>query len=82
MITLELGINVVNGDTMRERAFVAAFHGFLDTIRDGHPKTPILITSPIICPIAEIDQVQRSSEAMVLGTPRSGHRTYPRERSP
>ena len=52
-ISLELGINVINGDTMRERAFIPAFHGFLDTVRDGHPETPILIASPIICPIAE-----------------------------
>jgi hypothetical protein len=52
-ISLEVGINVLNGDTMRERAFVAAFHGFLDTIRDGHPETPILVITPIICPVAE-----------------------------
>jgi hypothetical protein len=52
-ISLELGINVVNGDTMRERVFVPAFHGFLDTVRDGHPETPVLVVSPIVCPVAE-----------------------------
>ncbi|GAA1748884.1 SGNH/GDSL hydrolase family protein [Nonomuraea bangladeshensis] len=52
-ISLELGINVVNADSLRERAFVPAFHGFLDTIRDGHPTTPILIVTPIVCPVAE-----------------------------
>ncbi|MFI7341020.1 SGNH/GDSL hydrolase family protein [Streptomyces sp. NPDC050085] len=52
-ISLELGINVVNHDSMRERAFVSAFHGFLDTVRDGHPDTPILILTPITCPTAE-----------------------------
>ncbi|MEV6348303.1 SGNH/GDSL hydrolase family protein [Actinoplanes sp. NPDC051851] len=52
-ISLELGINIVNSDSMRERAFVPALHGFLDTIRDGHPDTPIVIISPIICPAAE-----------------------------
>ncbi|MFF1440275.1 SGNH/GDSL hydrolase family protein [Streptomyces sp. NPDC058295] len=52
-ISLELGINVHNADSMRERAFVPAFHGFLDTIRDGHPSTPVLIISPIVCPAAE-----------------------------
>lgn len=52
-ISLKLGINVVNGDTMRERAFASAVHGFLDTVRDGHPRTPILVISPIICPVAE-----------------------------
>ncbi|MEU9158006.1 SGNH/GDSL hydrolase family protein [Streptomyces sp. NPDC048417] len=52
-ISLELGINIVNGDTMRERTFVPAFHGFLDTVRDGHPKTPVLVISPIVCPAVE-----------------------------
>lgn len=52
-ISLKIGINVVNGDTMRERTFVPAVHGFLDTIRDGHPTTPIAIVTPIICPKAE-----------------------------
>ncbi len=53
LITLKLGINVVNGDTMRPRTFVPAVHGFLDAIRDGHPHTPILLISPILCPTAE-----------------------------
>lgn len=53
MISLKLGINVVNGDTMRERAFVPAVHGFLDTVRDGHPDTPIVVISPIHCPSVE-----------------------------
>ncbi|MER7173120.1 GDSL-type esterase/lipase family protein [Streptomyces mesophilus] len=52
-ISLELGINVVNFDSMRERAFVSAFHGFLDTVRDGHPDTPLLILTPIFCTTAE-----------------------------
>jgi hypothetical protein len=53
LISLKLGINLVNADTMRERAFVPAVHGLLDTIRDGHPDTPIVVISPIICPAAE-----------------------------
>ena len=53
LISLKLGINVVNADTMRERTFVPAVHGLLDTIRDGHPETPIMVISPIICPVAE-----------------------------
>ena len=40
VVSLKLGINVVNGDTMRERTFVPAVHGFLDTIREGKPATP------------------------------------------
>ncbi|HEX3898561.1 MAG TPA: GDSL-type esterase/lipase family protein [Mycobacteriales bacterium] len=53
VITLKVGINVSNGDTMRERAFVPAIHGFLDTIREGQPDVPIVVISPIICPPAE-----------------------------
>lgn len=53
LISLKLGINVINVDAMRERVFVPAVHGFLDTIRDRKPDTPILVVSPIICPVAE-----------------------------
>ena len=28
-------------------------HGFLDTIREGHPTTPLLVVSPVLCPIHE-----------------------------
>jgi lysophospholipase L1-like esterase len=53
LISLKLGINVINGDTMRERTFLPAVHGFLDTIRESHPETPIILITPIICPVAE-----------------------------
>jgi hypothetical protein len=53
LISLKLGINVVNGDVMRLRAFGPAVHGFLDTIREGHPDKPLLVVSPILCPIHE-----------------------------
>lgn len=53
IVSVELGINLVNTDLMRMRAFRPAVHGFLDTIRDGHPETPILVISPIHCAIDE-----------------------------
>ncbi len=53
VISLKLGINIVNGDTMRQRTFGPAVHGFLDTVREGHPDTPIVVVSPIWCPSAE-----------------------------
>lgn len=53
LISLKIGINVVNMDLMRLRAFGPAVHGFLDTIREGHPTTPLLVVSPILCPIHE-----------------------------
>lgn len=53
MISLEIGINLVNADAMRSRTFTSAGHGFLDTVRDGHPTTPLLVVSAILCPIHE-----------------------------
>lgn len=53
VISIKTGINVVNADSMRERTFVPALHGFLDTIREGKPETPIVVASPIYCPSAE-----------------------------
>ncbi|MGB7193066.1 MAG: SGNH/GDSL hydrolase family protein [Collimonas pratensis] len=53
LISLKIGINVVNTDLMRLRAFGPAVHGFIDTIREGHPDTPLLIMSPILCPMHE-----------------------------
>ncbi|MFH8347802.1 GDSL-type esterase/lipase family protein [Streptomyces sp. NPDC018045] len=53
LISVKIGINLVNADLMRLRAFRPAVHGFLDTIREGHPTTPLLVVSPILCPIHE-----------------------------
>lgn len=53
VISIKLGINVVNLDVMRLRSFVPAVHGFLDTVRDGHPDTPLVLVSPIFCGIHE-----------------------------
>ncbi len=53
LISVKIGINLVNADVMRLRAFTPAVHGFLDTIREGHPATPLLVVSPILCPIHE-----------------------------
>ena len=53
LISLKIGINILNADSMRERTFVPAVHGFLDTIRERHPDTPILLITPITCPVAE-----------------------------
>lgn len=53
LISVKIGINVVNVDLMRLRAFGPAVHGFLDTLREGHPETPLLVVSAILCPIHE-----------------------------
>jgi len=53
LVSVKIGINLVNTDLMRLRAFTPAVHGFLDTIREGHPTTPLLVISPLYCPIHE-----------------------------
>jgi hypothetical protein len=53
LISVKTGINLVNQDAMHLRTFGPAVHGFLDTIRDGHPDTPLLLVSPIHCAIHE-----------------------------
>ncbi|UDL89374.1 GDSL-type esterase/lipase family protein [Mesorhizobium sp. PAMC28654] len=53
LISLKIGINLVNTDLMRMRAFTSAVHGFVDVIREGRPTVPILLVSPLYCPIHE-----------------------------
>ncbi|MDF2826561.1 MAG: lipase [Mycobacterium sp.] len=53
LISVKIGINLVNSDLMRQRAFGPAVHGFLDTIRDGHPGTRLIVIGPLHCPIHE-----------------------------
>ena len=53
VISLKVGINLVNHASMTERTFAPALHGFIDTIREAHPTTPLVIVSPIACPMVE-----------------------------
>lgn len=53
LISIEIGINAVNGDLMRRRMFEPVLHGVLDTIREGHPSTPLVVIGPIPCPSLE-----------------------------
>ncbi|MFI7102555.1 lipase [Streptomyces sp. NPDC050161] len=53
LISLKVGINIVSLAAFRLRTFGPAVHGFLDTIRDGHPDTPLLLVSPVSCPAFE-----------------------------
>ncbi|MFF0466817.1 GDSL-type esterase/lipase family protein [Micromonospora zamorensis] len=68
LISVKIGINLVNTDVMRLRAFGPAVHGFLDTIRDGHPHTPLLVVSPIYCPIHEDTPGPGSFDLAALAT--------------
>jgi hypothetical protein len=68
VISVKMGINIVNLDSMRLRTFIPALHGFLDTIRDGHPATPILLVSPIFCGIHENTPGPGSIDPTSIGT--------------
>ncbi|WKK23088.1 SGNH/GDSL hydrolase family protein [Streptomyces olivoreticuli] len=68
LISIKIGINLVNADLMRLRAFTPAVHGFLDTVREGHPATPLLVVSPILCPIHEDTPGPSAVDLGALGT--------------
>ncbi|GEP32954.1 lipase [Nocardioides szechwanensis] len=72
LISVKIGINIVNTDAMRLRAFTSAVHGFLDTIRDGHPTTPLLVVSPVLCPLHEETPgpLEMDLSALASGRPR------------
>jgi GDSL-like Lipase/Acylhydrolase family len=53
VISLKVAANIIGEDAMHERPFGPALHGFLDTIREGKPQTPILVVSPIFSPFSE-----------------------------
>ena len=53
LISLKIGANIVEQASFRVRTFGPAVHGFLDTIREGHPDTPIVVISPLPMPVAE-----------------------------
>ncbi|WP_069883870.1 GDSL-type esterase/lipase family protein [Streptomyces luteocolor] len=83
LISVKIGINVVNADLMRVRAFAPAVHGFLDTIREGHPTAPLLVVSPILCPIHEDTPgpCAMDVEAFLAGTVRFKATGDPAERA-
>ena len=53
LVSLKVGINLVNLDLLRRRALGPAVHGFLDTVREGHPDVPLLVVTPLHCAIHE-----------------------------
>ena len=53
VITCAIGVNVTNADSMRERFFIPALHGFLDMIREKQPDTPLYLITACSCPIQE-----------------------------
>jgi len=47
LITLKLGINIYGAASLSLRTFKSAIIGFIQIIREKHPKTPIAVISPI-----------------------------------
>ncbi|MFJ8357072.1 GDSL-type esterase/lipase family protein [Streptomyces sp. NPDC093984] len=74
LISIKIGINLVNTDLMRLRAFTPAVHGFLDTIREGHPTAPLLVVSPLLCPIHEDTPGPSAPDFTALATGRLSFR--------
>lgn len=48
-----LGINIYGSGTFTRRSLLPNILGFLSTLRDGHPDTPVLVISPIAWPVNE-----------------------------
>ncbi len=80
LISVKIGINIVNADAMRLRVFGPAVHGFLDTVREGHPTTPLLVVSAVLCPVHE-DTPGPLAPDFSGGTPRFRATGDPAERA-
>src|SRR5699024_7916317 len=53
LITIKAGINIVGSDAVRERVLRPLWHGFLDTVRRGHPQVPVVVVTAVACPAVE-----------------------------
>ncbi|MFJ2781696.1 MULTISPECIES: lipase [unclassified Kitasatospora] len=67
LISLKIGINVLTKASFRLRTFGPAVHGFLDTVREGHPDTPLLVVSPVFSPPLERTPGPAAFEATETG---------------
>jgi hypothetical protein len=53
LISMCLGINIYGGNTYNLRTLATNVSGFIETVRDGHPDTPIVVITPIMAPDRE-----------------------------
>lgn len=72
-IILELGINVHNFQSFRQRTLISAIHAFLQTIRDRHPTIPLLVISPVFGAEREVE----ASSVTMDGNRLTGDLTLP-----
>jgi hypothetical protein len=54
LISLCLGINIHGRGSFNARSLGPAIEGFINTLRQGHPSTPIVVSTPIACPDREL----------------------------
>jgi lysophospholipase L1-like esterase len=52
-LSLCVGINIYGSGSFNARSFGPAIIGFVQTIREGHPATPLVVQSPIFSPPRE-----------------------------
>jgi hypothetical protein len=53
VISLCLGINIYGSSSFGPRSLSSAVSGFIETVREGHPSTPIAVMTPIVSPSRE-----------------------------
>ena len=53
LISVKVGINLVNAGAVRTEELAPLLDNFLDTIRQGHPETPLVVVSALHCAIHE-----------------------------
>ncbi|MFJ1767113.1 GDSL-type esterase/lipase family protein [Amycolatopsis sp. NPDC088138] len=68
VISLCVGVNIHGAATFSARSLGPALEGFVRTIRDGHPDTPILLTTPLHAPDRE---TQRNAHGLTLADVRA-----------
>jgi hypothetical protein len=55
IISLCVGVNIYGAATVSPRMFTPLLIGLLETIREGHPETPLLVISPIYGTVRETE---------------------------
>jgi lysophospholipase L1-like esterase len=53
LISLCLGVNIYGGETFSGRTLPGQIEAFISTVRAGHPKTPIVVITPLVAPNRE-----------------------------
>ncbi len=55
-LSMCVGINVYGSSSLGKRSFIPNLIGFIELVREGHPKTPLVVMSPIISPPRETSE--------------------------